>query len=63
MNFLEAMFYENYLTSDLDFAYSSKWRPIQFNSIQFNLFALNKKIQHKYIIDDTQYSYYYNIHT
>ena len=36
---------------------------IQFNSIQFNLFAINKKIQHKYIIDDTQYSYYYNIHT
>ena len=36
-------------------------------SIQFNfnsiLFAINKKIQHKYIIDDTQYSYYYNIHT
>ena len=31
-----------------------------FNSI---LFAINKKIQHKYIIDDTQYSYYYNIHT
>ena len=31
--------------------------------IQFNSFAINKKIQHKYIIDNTQYSYYYNIHT
>ena len=37
----------------------------KFNSIQFNSFILplTKKIQHKYIIDDTQYSYYYNVHT
>ena len=35
----------------------------QFNSIQFVYFAINQKIQHKYIIDDTQYSYYYNVHT
>ena len=33
---------------------------LQFNSIYL---PLTKKIQHKYIIDDTQYSYYYNIHT
>ena len=40
-------------------------QDIQFNSIQFNSFILplTKKIQHKYIIDDTQYSYYYNVHT
>ena len=33
------------------------------NSIQFIHFAINQKIPHKYIKDDTQYSYYYNIPT
>ena len=36
---------------------------IDFYSIQFVYFAINQKLQHKYIIDDTQYSYYYNVHT